>query len=53
MQNTDVDNGALGPAEVEATAQGLEAPAVAVARHLDALDVGIASIRCVLHGAAI
>jgi hypothetical protein len=53
MEITDVGSGGRGPAEAGATAQGLEAPWVAVARHLDALDVGIASIRPVLPRAVI
>jgi hypothetical protein len=53
MHNTDVDHGAMGPAEAEAIAQGLEAPEVARTRHLDALDIGIASIRSVFRGAVI
>jgi hypothetical protein len=53
MQNTGVDDGGRGPAEAEAIAQGFELPRVAVARDLDALEVRIASIRSVLHGAVI
>ena len=53
MEITDVGSGGRGPAEAGATAQGLEAPWVAVARDLDALDVGIASIRPVLPRAVI
>jgi hypothetical protein len=53
MQNTGVDYGGRGPAEAEAIAQGFEMAGVAVARDLDAVGVGIASIRSVLLGVVI